>query len=419
MSQAALETIVEFLDDYGGQPAVDDLKKYLQSELDVKRATSNNYVSKYIDWEEDAWGDKWVKGLNQEAQIQVQELKMEEVQESIEPGDFGIHDPVPDPIGVDYHSVPIRQPGHPLVPTVRAYVERPMHDGDKITIDKETTDVQLVTKAMASKDFGVLLIGEPGTGKGHLVKKICSETNWPLRRVNFGTRITKEKLVGGFIPVGNGDGLKEQLDRARKMAKDNDDLSVEGALQVLNIREKFKWKDGLLTQAVKNGWVFLADELNAAPPEATMPLHGLLEDADSRTLELTEKGEVIDVHDDFTFVGTMNPPHHHGTQPLNHAFKDRLIPIPLPYLKKDAEVGLLRSKYNHLTKEEAIDLVKLANDLRRNYPKDISVPCTPRTLFKIAEMAEVLGVDKAAEQVLLTEAEDETDKDSIRRKMSL
>ena len=174
------------------------------------------------------------------------------------------------PTNEKFHHVPVREDvGHPLVPNVPNYVPQEYDDG--------VTDVEAATFYASDPDMSLQLIGEPGTGKGHMVKWICQNANIPLVRVNMGMSITRSKLIGRFVPRNGDNGLEEQLERAKDLAE-GEDVSVEKALEIMNVREKFEWRDGLLTAAVKHGFWFLADEINAADSELLLPLNGLLED---------------------------------------------------------------------------------------------------------------------------------------------
>lgn len=419
MSEKAKQTLWTRLEK-NGELDFDQTVTDLVNDFEVQRSTAANYVYKYCAWEERDGGkvifdraDEYKHGSGDSAVT----ADDGEAESGIVVGD--LDEPLPDPTGRDYHGLKIVEEGHPLVPEVREYLERKL-DSDTLDYDlgDNIKDVEFVAKALDIDDFGLLLIGEPGTGKGHLVRKVFAETNRPLVRVNFGSRITKEKLVGGFVPRDNGDGLDEMLEKAKSMAEDEEDLAVADTLEILNVREKFTWKDGLLTKAVRNGWGFLGDELNAAPPEALMPLYGLLEDADARTLELTEKGEVIKPHPEFKFVSTMNPPHHAGTQELSDALMRRLIPVTLPYLPKKAEKKILRSR-TPLDDNDAESLVDLAQDIRASYPNDIGTTCTPSELEKIGKLSEVMGVEGATRSTLLSMAHTQNDQDALKRRIDL
>jgi MoxR-like ATPase len=258
--------------------------------------------------------------------------------------------------------------GHPLVPSEDDYFERDLPHAPHA----DTTDVEALCTAMSDPDFSPLLIGDAGTGKDTLIRHVCSRTNRPVVRVNFGSDIRYEDLVGMYT---------------------------------LNKDKEMVWRDGYLTSAVKYGWVFIADELNAAPPESTMPLHQVTEERGKASLVLRTKSEVVEPHHQFRFVGTMNP-EYHGTNQLNDAFKSRFYPIEIDYLDETREAKLLKSKINDgetLVEPSKIEtLCGLAKDLRQRHEwSDIMTPITTRELIKICKMAQIMTVEEATRTVLI------------------
>lgn len=252
-----------------------------------------------------------------------------------------VHDldhPVGEPTGDYFYGLEILEDtGHPMVRELGfSYKPRPV-EGDRM-------DVEVVTRAMANRDFSTLLIGETGVGKNVLLKYISQKTNRPLMRVNFGLDTTYEKLVGFYSPTESENG-----------------------------EVNFEWRDGVLTKAVKNGWIFVADEINVAPPEVGPALNGINEGYNSRELVIDVRSEVLThdnggIHDEFISCATMNPPRYGGTSEMNLAFKGRFFPISIGYLESQAEEELLMEKTN-LDKHDkgqtiAKDLVGLANRIR-------------------------------------------------------
>ena len=307
-----------------------------------------------------------------------------------------------------FYHVPIRQESdHPLIPEDRDYFTQEIANG--------VTDVEEFTFAVSDNDFGVLLTGEPGTGKGHMVKHVAAKANIPCPRVNMGTGITKEKLIGGYVPRANEEGLDHQLERAKEMAEGSD-ITVGKALDTLSVREKFVWKDGLFTQAFKNGWWILIDEINAAPPEAMMPFFGALEDAKSRSLELTERSQTIKPHPGFRMIATRNPIHHAGTNQMNDALKDRCFEIEKDYLPKAAEERLI-SAQTGLGQDEAQKLVEIAHSIRAAYPDQVTRTLTPRGEKRIGKWADLYGFETAVRKELLQGIDHIDEKDAIERKI--
>lgn len=81
------------------------------------------------------------------------------------------------------------------------------------------------------------------------------------------------------------------------------------------VSKLFEWCDGPLVQAMKEGAMFLVDEISLADDSVLERLNSVLEP--ERTLVLAEKGggghsvgedvDVLIAHKDFKIIATMNP----------------------------------------------------------------------------------------------------------------
>jgi len=218
-----------------------------------------------------------------------------------------------------------------------------------------TTDLAILEKAHKEKHF-VLITGETGTGKTHLIRHFAYKKKLPYARVNLNGGTTADELIGHWIPDTEG---------------------------------KFKWQDGLLTLFVRNGGILVLDEVNACPAEILFCLHSLTDD--ERTLTLLDKdGEVIRANKNFFLVATMNPDYE-GTKPLNEAFKDRFkVKLFFDYDNK-IEQKLIEDE----------EVLKLAEKLRVMKNKgEISAPISTRMLIYYRENAEFYGEKLAFDMFL-------------------
>ncbi|XP_071517971.1 midasin isoform X1 [Panulirus ornatus] len=168
----------------------------------------------------------------------------------------------------------------------------------------------LVAKALS---FGepVLLIGETGCGKTTVCQMIAAQNEQELFTVNCHMHTEGADFLGGLRPV-------------RSHTDEDDRL--------------FEWMDGPLIISMKNGGMFLADEISLADDSVLERLNSVLEP--ERVLVLAEKGtnlgsdsespEVIYAEERFRLVGTMNPGGDYGKKELSPALRNRFTEIWCP-----------------------------------------------------------------------------------------
>ena len=91
---------------------------------------------------------------------------------------------------------------------------------------------ELETIALGVKDnLPVLLIGDTGTGKTSFIRYLAHKTNNGFRRLNLNGSTTADELVGHYVVDDKQKGMR--------------------------------WVDGVLLDAMRNGYWLLLDELNA------------------------------------------------------------------------------------------------------------------------------------------------------------
>ncbi|KAL3086989.1 hypothetical protein niasHT_025513 [Heterodera trifolii] len=165
------------------------------------------------------------------------------------------------------------------------------------------------------RDEPVLLVGETGCGKTTAVHQFGD-----LLSINCHERTDSSDLLGSIRPIsaeeGGGDG--------------------------------FRWRDGIVLQAMRRGQRLLVDEISLAPDSVLERLNSLLEpqrailltDAgaahqsdgtdSSNNSAIGDGGETVTAAGGFQLVATMNPGNDHGKKELSKALRNRFTEVWCP-----------------------------------------------------------------------------------------
>ncbi|TPX38299.1 hypothetical protein SmJEL517_g00093 [Synchytrium microbalum] len=183
----------------------------------------------------------------------------------------------------------------------------------------------------------VLLVGETGTGKTTLCQYVASAlAKKSLVVVNAHQSSESSDFLGSMRPVRN-----DAMEGVESTSHDKPDTDIATATTTA-ASNRFEWRDGPLTQAVKSGDFFLLDELSLADDSVLERLNPLLET--SRSMVLTEKGggsggaEMFHAHPQFRFFATMNPGGDYGKRELSPALRNRFTEIWVSVLSNPEEL---------------------------------------------------------------------------------
>ena len=208
-----------------------------------------------------------------------------------------------------------------------------------------------------NEQLPVLLMGETGTGKTSLVRNLASKTNNGFRRVNHNGGTSVDDIVGKIL------------------------VNKEGTY----------WVDGVLTEAMRKGDWYVADEINASSAEILFIYHSLLDD-DGYVVLPENNGEVVRPHKNFRFFATMNPSaDYHGVKELNKALMSRFIVLKTDFPSPAIESKILTERTG-VAKEVADNMIKFASDIRATHSKDkIQFVLSTRDLIMWSQMFQIYG----------------------------
>lgn len=182
--------------------------------------------------------------------------------------------------------LPRTEPG-PLTPSREVY-DRYVLDGPTVRL------LRGLARAIALRQ-PCLVEGDTSTSKTSAVRFLAALAGAQVVRLNLNGQTDTGELVGRYVPADDGG---------------------------------WRFAEGLVPAAMRNGWWVVLDEVNLAEPSVLERLNPVLERVPE--LVLTEgpgtrfgPGGEVAVHPGFRVIATMNPAEYAGRTVLSEAWRDR------------------------------------------------------------------------------------------------
>lgn len=167
-----------------------------------------------------------------------------------------------------------------------------------------------LVRATSSKRFPVLVQGPTSAGKTSMIKYLADITGHKFVRINNHEHTDLQEYLGTYVADDTG---------------------------------KLAFKEGVLVEALRNGYWIVLDELNLAPTDVLEALNRLLDD--NRELFIPETQETIHPHPDFMLFATQNPPGIYGGRKiLSRAFRNRFLELHFDDIPQDELEIILRER---------------------------------------------------------------------------
>ena len=173
---------------------------------------------------------------------------------------------------------------HPLTPSLSRFRH--------ICLDSKTLAVLRRIARAVHLGEPLLLQGATGTSKTSLIIYLAALLEQPIIRMNLNGQTDASELVGRFLPGGGADG------------------------------PGWRWCDGAVPKAMKEGLWLILDEMNLAEPQVIERLNPVLEENPQLVLSEHED-EVVSASPTFRIFGTMNPAEYAGRSSLSPAYRNR------------------------------------------------------------------------------------------------
>lgn len=230
-------------------------------------------------------------------------------------------------------EISYNQEGGPLVPDIKKF--------DHFTLDEHTLKILHKVAGAVEQDLPLLLEGDTAATKTSAIEYLAAVTNHEVIRLNLSGQTDTSELIGKFVP---NDGqvqlefekLIQNLDHLKPLSRDivektsqegreltkmeSQIIAKEAGLQVA----EWRWQDGAVPQAMKNGSWLILDEFTFADPSVRERLNSVLERG--RSLVLSENGGVKigpggdhEIDKRFKIFATTNPADFGGRIPLTPA----------------------------------------------------------------------------------------------------
>ena len=187
-----------------------------------------------------------------------------------------------------------------------------------------------IARAVVSGHHPVLLQGPTSAGKTAMVQYLASITGHKLVRINNHEHTDIQEYLGNYVSDHTG---------------------------------KLVFHEGILVEAVRNGYWVVLDELNLAPSDVLEALNRLLDT--NRELYIAETQVTVRPHPSFMLFATQNPPGTYGgRKTLSRAFRNRFVELHVDDIP-EAELKTIVEKRCKVPPSRAQLLVTILKRLQR------------------------------------------------------
>ncbi|OJD27910.1 hypothetical protein ACJ73_00703 [Blastomyces percursus] len=167
-----------------------------------------------------------------------------------------------------------------------------------------------LVRASSTRRFPILLQGPTSSGKTSMVEYLAKISGNRFVRINNHEHTDLQEYLGSYVSGEDG---------------------------------SLRYQEGILVEALRNGYWIVLDELNLAPTDVLEALNRLLDD--NRELFLPESQEVVHPHPNFMLFATQNPAGlYGGRKVLSRAFRNRFLELHFDDIPEDELEFILKER---------------------------------------------------------------------------
>lgn len=346
-------SIADYQASYPGQPILSDLAK---SKLEEKRAAQAKASADAAA----ADGSTRMEMVGTAAQPAVSQP----ASAASVPADSVVKKPLNEVFALGTAKAAMSKTGGPI--PISVIVGHPHADMVPVANDTYVYDADELKNVILAIELNInpYVWGHKGSGKSELFEQIAARTGRGFMRVQH-TINTEESHIVGQWTVKNIGGVAETV-----------------------------FELGPLALAMKNGWLYCADEYDACLPSVNLVYQAVMEGKSLMIKEADAANRIIKPHPNFRFCATGNTNGsgdetglYQGTNIQNSANFDRFgMTIHKQYMKKAAEELILQNKVG-MHKDDATKMVEFATLVREAYDQSkISDTVSPRALINASRI---------------------------------
>lgn len=209
-------------------------------------------------------------------------------------------------------------------------------------------EIEIFERCFKNK-IPLMIKGPTGCGKSQLVSYIARKLNLKLFNVACNEDTNASDLLGRYL--------------------------IQGGETI--------WKDGPITQAVREGGILYLDEVAEAREDVVVAIHPLTDHR--REIYLDKISESISAHPNFMFVASYNPGYQRGIKQLKASTRQRFVTLNMNYLKPELEAKLI-CELTCVSMDISNKLVFIANKIRGMGEYHLGETVSTRLLVRAAQL---------------------------------